>query len=117
MHFLRGQAAGVRRTAGAGSGGSTARQSIGYLAGASSGRAGAQERATLIGAAEGQHSLAIASQHQTSYRSDQRLEIGSLAPVIKEELGEEEGDDPDDNQENQKYFKLITNYEQHRTLA
>lgn len=32
-------------------------------------------------------------------------------------MGQEEDDDLADNHENQKYFKLITNYEQHRTLA
>ena len=39
-----------------------------------------------------------------------------MTPVIKETSGEE-GENDQENLENQKYFKLITNYEKHRTLA
>ena len=42
--------------------------------------------------------------------------MSQLTPVIKETSGEE-GENDQENLENQKYFKLITNYEKHRTLA
>lgn len=85
---------------------------MGYPAGGSTGRG---QQAMALGRSSSQQNLVLGQ--QTTYRSDQKIELSSLAPVIKEHIAEEDGENEGENIENQKYFNLITNYDQQKTLG
>jgi len=94
-----GKAAGISKS-------STARVSMGYLAG---GSVAAGNQGLALGKSPSQPNLIMCSQN--THRSDQKIELSSHTPMIAENIAEEDGENSVKSS-NQKYFNLVTNFDQ-----